>query len=571
MKKNYCLSIITFLGIVLNLHSQNNRIWGTYYGSIVEEEAMAITADKNGNIYLVGEVTNSNSSNVNNIITTSNGFQTTYGGGIGDGLIVKFDSNGNRIWATFYGGTGRDVINCITTDNMGNIYVAGKTDSPNNIATPGALYSTLNLNSISCSFIAKFDANGNRIWATYYRSNNAGQHSSISDIAYDNNGNIIFSETKQILGSGNVYSLIKFSTSGNLQWIKTNNNLIGADIACDLSGNIYFVGLVYTSNIFSGVNGFQLNYGGGSFDGYLTKYNPSGNMIWGTYYGGSGSDWANGVTCDSKGNIYITGTTHSYNNIAFNGYQNTKGITQDAFLVKFDSIGNRIWATYYGGSASDGGNNGIGVQTDINGNVYLLGDTYSAIGIAFNGFQNTPSIYANCPSGGAFLATFNDLGTRLCATYIEYDFVNGGIRQMNNSLLTVDKNSDIYFAHAANSNIAKIASNGYQNNFAGGTKDAILIKYSSCASTSIGINESFNENSLTIYPNPTSNYININYASTFDKATVSIVNALGQTIDTKQFDNSEKMSFNVSSFAKGVYFVNAVIEEKIMSSKLIIE
>jgi len=86
-----------------------------------------------------------------------------------------------------------------------------------------------------------------------------------------------------------------------------------------------------------------------------------------------------------------------------------------------------------------------------------------------------------------------------------------------------------------------------------------------------GINDFDNNSNLSIYPNPAANNFNINYSFDYNKATISIVNSLGQTVETRQFSASEKVNFDVSSLAKGVYFVNATFDEKAMSSKLIVQ
>lgn len=92
--------------------SQDTRIWGTYYGGTGYESGNSVAIDPSGNIY-VGGVT---STTVN---MASGGFQNTYGGGTSDALLIKFDANGNRLWATYYGGTDHDNIYALTTDSRG--------------------------------------------------------------------------------------------------------------------------------------------------------------------------------------------------------------------------------------------------------------------------------------------------------------------------------------------------------------------------------------------------------------------------------------------------------------------
>src|SRR5690606_13144071 len=93
-------------------------------------------------------------------------------------------------------------------------------------------------------------------------------------------------------------------------------------------------------------------------------------LEWGTYYGGSfNEDIPVGcIAADAWGNAYFTGHTTSTQNIATTGsYQNTISLNSDIFLVKFNNAGQRIWATYYGGT---GGELASAVAADKNGQVY---------------------------------------------------------------------------------------------------------------------------------------------------------------------------------------------------------
>src|SRR5690606_17519606 len=132
--------------------------------------------------------------------------------------------------------------------------------------------------------------------------------------------------------------------------------------------------------------GHQNAYGGGSNDAFLVKFNTDGVRLWGTYYGGSAIDYGSSCASDGTGNVYLSGRTQSASNIASGGHQNTYGGSSDAYLVKFNSDGVRQWATYYGGSDTDYGSS---CATDGSGNVYLAGRTKSANNIASGGHQNT--------------------------------------------------------------------------------------------------------------------------------------------------------------------------------------
>ena len=92
--------------------------------------------DASGNVYLAGYTDSTTG------IATTGAHQTTYGGGVYDAFLVKFNSSGVRQWGTYYGGTGYDDGYSCATDASGNVYLAGSTNSTTGIATTGAHQTT---------------------------------------------------------------------------------------------------------------------------------------------------------------------------------------------------------------------------------------------------------------------------------------------------------------------------------------------------------------------------------------------------------------------------------------------
>src|SRR2546425_9084762 len=71
---------------------------------------------------------------------------------------------------------------------------------------------------------------------------------------------------------------------------------------------------------------FQTAFGGGSYDAFVTKVNPSGSgVVYSTYIGGSDADIANGIAVGASGDAYATGLTYSTN------FPTTVGAFQPAF------------------------------------------------------------------------------------------------------------------------------------------------------------------------------------------------------------------------------------------------
>jgi hypothetical protein len=461
---------------LMPVKAQNSRVWATYYGGALYDAGNCVATDASGNVYLAG-YTNSTTG------IASGGFQNAYGGGTYDAFLVKFDASGNRLWATYFGYNNNDHAYAIAIDHAGNVYLAGGTSSVSGIAS-GGFQNTYGGGNYD-AFLVKFDASGNRLWATYYGGAGWEEAYGVATDTAGNvflagftnsSGGIASGGFQNSYGGGSYDSfLVKFNAAGNRLWATYYGGpgaegYDGNSVCTDHSGNIYLTGWTSsTTGIASG--GFQ-NTAGGSQDAFLVKFNSSGNRIWATYYGGTGDEggisnilFGKNVATDFSGNVYLSGTSASTSGIASNGYQNSYGGgTYDCYLSKFDSTGNRLWATYYGGTGDE---RGWGVATDALGNACLTGRTNSTSGIASGGFQNT-----NFGNYDAFLVTFSPSGNRLGATYF------GGTNGEWAYCPAIDASGMIYLPGFTFST-SGVASGGFQNTFAGGTYDAYLAKFTS--------------------------------------------------------------------------------------------
>lgn len=374
---------------LVKFDAAGNRIWATYYGGAANDQNNGCVTDASGNVYLAG-FTNSSTA------IASGGFQNTYGGGQ-DAFLAKFTSAGVRIWGTYYGGSGVDntfVNNCCAIDAAGNVYLCGQTTSTTGMAS-GGFQNTFG--GLADAFLVKFDAAGNRLWGTYYGgAGNDNAYSCIADPA--NNVYLVGSTTSAsgmasggfqttFGGSTDAY-LVKFDANGARQWATYcggTGDDYSSGVTADASGIVYITGYTNsTTNIASG--GFQNTFAGAT-DAFLVKVSATGARLWGTYYGDSGAERGfGGCVTDVLGNVYLTGWSTSTANIASGGFQMSNAGSADAFAVKFDAAGNRLWGTFYGGPGAD---QPYDCFMDAAGILYIAGYTASTSGMASGGFQNT--------------------------------------------------------------------------------------------------------------------------------------------------------------------------------------
>lgn len=147
---------------LVKFSGSGSRLWATYYGGFYADGGYACAVDGSDNVYMAGFARSDG--------LASGGFQNTRGGEA-DVFLVKFSSNGNRLWATYYGGGGIDVGRSCAVDGNGNVYLAGDTESDTGIAFGGFQNTYGGNNGTSFkgdAFLAKFDGSGSRLWASYY-------------------------------------------------------------------------------------------------------------------------------------------------------------------------------------------------------------------------------------------------------------------------------------------------------------------------------------------------------------------------------------------------------------------
>jgi|GEM_PF-552795 len=165
----------------------------------------------------------------------------------------------------------------------------------------------------------------------------------------------------------------------------------GRGIAVDSSGYVYVTGSTYSTD-FPTLNHYQMDQK--VLDVFVTKIDPTQNgtssLIYSTYLGGNGADWGNGITVDSKGNVYVAGSTYSTTFPVLNQYQGNQS-NQDGFVTKLDTtqkgISSLIYSTYLGGNSVDECN---GVAIDSSGYIYVAGTTQSTDFPTLNPYQIDP-------------------------------------------------------------------------------------------------------------------------------------------------------------------------------------
>ncbi|MCK5306449.1 MAG: SBBP repeat-containing protein, partial [Candidatus Omnitrophica bacterium] len=284
-----------------------------------------------------------------------------------DYATVKYDTNGNQLWAARYNGPGNDSDSAtsIALDSSGNVYVTGGSSGSGTDSD----YATI-----------KYDTNGNQLWVARYNGSGNYYVDKATSIALDAQGNVYvtgYSGWSYGPSHDYDYATIKYDTNGSQLWLARYDSSARSDgvaaIALDVQGNVYV----------TGDSGY--NYRVGTDSDYATiKYDTNGNQLWAARYDGLGNyhDDANAIVLDVQGNIYVTGWSYGI------------GTDSDYATVKYDTNGNQLWAARYNGPGNDS-DSAYAIALDVQGNVYVTGyssgigtdDDYAMIKYDTNGNQ----------------------------------------------------------------------------------------------------------------------------------------------------------------------------------------
>ncbi len=232
-----------------------------------------------------------------------------------------------------------------------------------------------------------------------------------------------------------------------------NGSVEGSAVTTDPSGNIYVTGYFTSDNMTIGTVTL-LNMGISFNDGFLAKYDQSGNFLWAQRFGGSSNDRGTAIATDKSGNVYLTGYFYSPTIIFGTDTLKNAGNVGDIFIVKFDSSGKILWAKREGAVALEIPHS---IHVDSNNNILVTG-RFSSNSITFG---STTLLLAG--SMDVFLVKYNSKGELLWAKGA------GGGSNDEGYHITTDSSGNIYvagyFTQPSNFGSVKLTSEGIADMF----------------------------------------------------------------------------------------------------------
>jgi len=463
-----------------------NYVWGKYIGDSLSTQTNGVITDRFGYVYICG----STQSYTN--IATSGAYQTTLSDSISDAYVSKYHKSGALMWSTYFGGDSSDVANDVYVDTSFNILLTGATKSY--VGISDSLSHQDSIGGNTDAFLARFDENGALIWATYFGGDSID---------------------------------------------------IGKKLSVDFYENIYLCGNTNSTTNIASDSAFQDSLNGG-IDGFIAKFNSSGNLIWSSYIGGGNKDLATGISYGDTA-IFISGQTYS-NDFPTQSYTLMDSLygESDGFIAKIDNDGNLIWSTYFGGENDDNIKN----VKAINNNIYFIGSTNSSANIA----TILGAFTIKNDSTDAFIGKIDNNDSLVWCTYFGGDSLDLGVDlffELDSSIIAVGTTKSSF--------ITGLDSNSYQDNNNGGF-DTYLSKFTPEGthvwSSFFGGNKDDIASSVAVYGNTAIYIVGTTFSDTnlIDTSQVSVnnsFNSLEEGFITKFNQNRSTPSISINTGSNG--------------------
>lgn len=318
---------------LIKLDSSGQRIWSTYFGGSGGGGGFhGVGVDSAGNVYAAGATSSPN-------FPTLRAHQSQYAGGIQDLTVTKLTSDGKLLFSSYWGGSGTESGSWLAVDARGNVAICGRTTDSTVPLLNAYQTSKRGPSHLYDMILAMYDSSGGQMWSTY------------------------------LGGEGNDFP------DGKLTFDRNGNVLIGGST----------VGLSYpVHNAVPAVLPDRITHA------CVSRFNPQGQLLWSTYFGGSSTDKITAMVCDSSGNLYLAGITGSSDfPVVSPAYPSRPDPlmtiqTGDSFVLMQDSANTVQWSTCFGGADYD---ECMALAFDQRGTLYLAGHTQSDDFPVYNAVQ----------------------------------------------------------------------------------------------------------------------------------------------------------------------------------------
>ncbi|MFQ5976535.1 MAG: SBBP repeat-containing protein [Candidatus Heimdallarchaeota archaeon] len=368
--------------IVAKFDREWELLWSTYLGGSSMDGGLFVRTDAADNVIVLG-LTNSS-----DFPTTADAFQQDHGGDY-DLFIAKFASNGSLMYSSYLGTAGNEGIGGFEIASSGNLIISGSTSSADFPVTVNADQSSYG--GETDGFVIQLSANcSSLLYSTFLGGNRPDGVGAMAIDAHDNIAVTGFTISSDFPLTENAYQdtihgtqaerdlfVVKYTASGQLAYATSfgGSDMDGSfGITIDSSGDFIFSGRTWSSD-FPTANAYQESYSGVEVDGFVSKLSANGqDLIFSSYFGGSGWDTIHHVAVDSASNIIASGIAGPDGVPSIDAFQEDHHGAVEVVALMISPEGQPLFSSFLGGTGVDHPWN----QYLSNEHFYIVGTTTSS-------------------------------------------------------------------------------------------------------------------------------------------------------------------------------------------------
>ncbi len=399
---------------------QSELEWVRTWGSTSGDRGYGVAVDDSGTVLVTGHF------QATTDFDPGPGTENRTPVGSTDAYLSAFSGDGDFYGVSTWGGTTGDGGLAVVTDGP-DAYVTGTFSGTVDFDWDPVDVENRTSNGSNDIFILKAVGEGDFGWVQTW-GGTAGDEGEA--VAVDSSGNVYISgnakgysvdfdpdpvDTDYKDGGANSWAFIsKFDSTGDYQWSGrwgNNSDTNAAGVAVDGSDNVYVVGhfIWYDTDLDPDPVGEDIKINMGDADSYMSKFDTTGDYIWGLHWGGADEDRAIGIASNSAGDIFVSGhfeTSADLDPDAVDVDTHT-GFGYNVFLSKFDTSGDYVWGKSWGvmGEAR-----GRGVATNATGISWITG-WFQGSSIDFDPDPVGEDVHPSNGNHDVFLSKFLSDGT----------------------------------------------------------------------------------------------------------------------------------------------------------------
>jgi hypothetical protein len=463
MKRRIGLLVIIFLILSIPLYAQQKIEWQHTLGGDSVDQIISIIPTSDGGFATIGF----SMSDFGDILHNHGGF---------DVWVVKLSQAGIPEWQKLYGGSGDDQAGYIIQTSDGGFAFCGFSNSPD-----GDVHGLHGTDGSQDVWFVKLSSTGAIEWEKTIGGTGIDLGFAVvqdADSAYcfagstaSHNGDFVRADTSEYFD----LCAVKLDKTGNIQWSETYGG----------SADDYGFNMIKTSDGAYAICGYTNSHDGdvqgqhGGEDAWVVKLSASGGLLWQHCYGGSGHEEANTLIEDSDHGLTIAGWSNSSNGDLFPGFGD-----DDLWVFHTDSTGSFRWGNLFGGSDLDEAH---AIIHSASGGYIIAGHTES----------NDVEVTGNHGSSDVWVIEVSSDGG------LVWQKTFGGSKYDHAYSVVPSSDGTFVFAGYTESNDGDV-SGLHGQNF---NSDGWVVKLSPASSV-----RSVNDlNSSSVYPNPSTGLVTMNY------------------------------------------------------------